>query len=128
MKEDSCNMLYLVTAEWIESGTPTDKEEFLEALNRSILPSLEMLAAWEQEGTILAGGFFPGERSGAWIMEAASNEEIGEWISSLIFWGRIKWTVRALQSLTSTIEREHKVRRLLEARLNPREEDRSSPI
>ena len=57
-------MLYLVTAEWIESGTPTDKEELLEAVNRSILPSLEMLAAWEQEGTILAGGFFPGERSG----------------------------------------------------------------
>ena len=119
-------MLYLVTAEWIESGTPTEKDEFLETLKRSVIPSLEMLAAWELEGRILAGGFFPGERSGAWVMEANSNEDVGEWISGLIFWGRIKWTVRALQSLSSTVEREHKVCRIVEARLNPREEDSSS--
>lgn len=122
-------MLYLVTAEWIESATPTDKDEFLETLKRSILPSLQMLAVWEQEGKILAGGFFPGERSGAWIMEANSNEDVGEWISSLIFWGRMKWTVRALQSLSSTVERENKVGQLLEARMNAREDDDgSSPL
>ncbi len=119
-------MLYLVTAEWIESATPTDKDEFVETLKRSILPSLEMLTLWEQEGRILAGGFFPGERSGAWIMEASSNEDVGDWVSSLIFWGRMKWTVRALQSLRSTVERENKVVQLLEARINAAEDDDGS--
>jgi hypothetical protein len=52
-------------------------------------------------------------------MEAASTEEIGEWLSGLFFWGQVKCHVRALQSITSTIEREREVRKLLELRIRP---------
>jgi hypothetical protein len=49
-------------------------------------------------------------------MEAASTEEIGEWLSGLFFWRQVKCHVGALQSITSTIEREREVRKLLELR------------
>ena len=112
-------MLFAVSVEWLEGGSPMSKEELLDYLERSVIPSLEMLGAWELDGRILAGGFFPGERTGTWIMEAASTEEIGEWLSGLFFWGQVKCHVRALQSITSTIEREREVRKLLELRIRP---------
>lgn len=43
------------------------------------------------------------------MLEAASAEEVGELLSSLPFWGLVKWQVRPLQSARSTIERERSV-------------------
>ncbi len=65
---------------------------------------MEMLARWEQEGRILAGGTFPGERAGAFVMKADSAEEVGQLLAGLPFWGQMKWDVPALQSISSTVE------------------------
>ena len=73
-----------------------------------VIPSLEMWGQWENEG-IIKGGVFAGERAGAFVLEAASHEEVGERLSSLPFWGMIKWSVRPMQSARSAAERERKV-------------------
>ena len=39
-------------------------------------------------------------------MEADSAEEVGQLLGSLPFWGQMKWEVRGMQSLSSTVERE----------------------
>ena len=70
-------MLYLVTGEWVEVGALLPPEQLVPILDEAILPSLEKLAQWEEEGKI-HGGIFTGERAGAWVMEAGSSEEVGE--------------------------------------------------
>jgi len=39
-----------------------------------------------------------GERGGGFILEAASAEEVDRMLTSLPFWGIVKWQVRALHS------------------------------
>jgi hypothetical protein len=48
-------------------------------------------------------------------MEADSSEEVGQFLASLPFWGQVKWHVRALQTMRSTVEREQGVRERLQA-------------
>jgi hypothetical protein len=107
-------MLYLVTGEWIEVGVLLPPEQIVPILDEAILPSLEKLAQWEEEGKI-HGGIFPAERAGAWVMEADSSEDVGQFLASLPFWGQVKWHVRALQTMRSTVEREQGVRERLQA-------------
>lgn len=107
-------MQYLVTAEWVEVG-PLPLEKFVPVLDRNIIPSLETLAQWEEEGRIYGGGVYPGEKAGAWVIEAESSEELGRLVSSLPFWGQMKWHVRPLQSTRSAAKREQRVRERLNA-------------
>ena len=99
-------MLFLVKAEYVEVGALMPPEATASYVERAVIPSVEMLAQWEQEGRIRAGGTFPGERAGAFVMEADSAEEVGQLLGSLPFWGQMKWDVRALQSISATVERE----------------------
>jgi hypothetical protein len=99
-------MLFHVQGEWIELGHATPPQHVVGVLEGAVIPSLRMLAQWQDEGQILAGGVYPGERAGAWIFEAGSASEMGSLLSSLPFWGMMKWTVRALQSTQSCAERE----------------------
>ncbi len=99
-------MQYLVRADYVEVGALMPPEAVVSFVEQAVVPSLEMLSQWEQEGRIRAGGTFPGERAGAFVMEADSAEEVGQLLGSLPFWGQIKWDVRAMQSLSSTVERE----------------------
>jgi hypothetical protein len=101
-------MLFLVTGEFVEPGALLPPEQLIPILEQSILPSIEILVRWEQEGKI-RGGVFAGERAGAWVMEAASSEEVGQQLASLPFWGLVKWHVRPLQSFRSTVDRERQV-------------------
>ncbi len=57
-------MLFAVSVEWLEGGSPMSKEELLDYLERSVIPSLEMLGAWELDGRILAGGSFLAKEQG----------------------------------------------------------------
>ncbi len=99
-------MVFLVRTEYVEVGALMPPEAAVSYVEQVVIPSLEMVAQWEQEGRILAGGTFPGERAGAFIMEADSAEEVGQLLGSLPFWGQMKWDVRAMQRLSSTVERE----------------------
>ena len=102
-------MLFLVNAEHVDAGPMMPPEEAIAYIEQVVIPSIEMLAQWEREGRVRAGGVFPGERVGAFVMEADSAEEVGRLLGSLPFWGQIKWEVRALQSLSSTVERERSI-------------------
>jgi hypothetical protein len=108
-------MQYLVTAEWVEVGPLLPLEKFVPVLDRNIIPSLETLAQWEEEGRIYGGGVYPGQKAGAWVIEAESSEELGRLVSSLPFWGQMKWHVRPLQSTRSAAKREQRVRERLNA-------------
>lgn len=101
-------MLFLVSGEWVEVGALLPPEQVVQVLDQIVLPSLELLAEWEQQGRI-HGGILVGERAGTFTLEAASHEEAGQLLSSLPFWGYVKWQVRPLQSVRSAAERERQV-------------------
>jgi hypothetical protein len=56
----------------------------------------------------LTGGVLVGQRAGAFVIDAQSNEEVGTVLGNLPFWGLIKWSVTPLQSMRSAIERDRK--------------------
>ncbi len=101
-------MQFLVIGEYIEHGAIVPPEQLAGLLESSILPSIEMLASWVEKG-IAHGGIYAGERAGAFIVEAASAEELGGMLASLPFWGLVQWEVRPLQSAQSAVERERSV-------------------
>jgi len=98
-------MLYLVLGEFIENSvTP---EAFPQVWEGVIRPSLESLAKMVDEKK-LSGGISVGQRAGAFMIEAQSNEELGTILGNLPFWGLVKWNVTPLQSIRSAIERDRK--------------------
>ncbi len=97
--------MYLVNGAWVELGAQLHPEQVRSLLESAVLPSLEMLKGWEQEGKI-QGGILAGERETTFILHAGSAEEVGELLPSLPFWGMMKWDVRPLQSFASTVTRE----------------------
>jgi hypothetical protein len=107
-------MQYLVTGTWTELGALLKPEQVAELLDQAVLPSLEMFVQWETQGKV-RGGVFPGERETAFVLEAGSSEEVGTLLTSLPFWGMMKWHVRPLQSMRSTVERERALLERLKA-------------
>lgn len=101
-------MQFLVTSEWVELGALLAPEDIVAVEDRAILPSLEVLAQWEDAGTI-RGGVFAGERAGMMVVEAESAEQLGDVLSSLPFWGLVRWQVRPLQSFRSALERDRRL-------------------
>jgi hypothetical protein len=73
-------------------------------LEQMIIPSIEACVKMEAERKILAGGAFSGSRGGAVIMEAASNEEAGDLLTGLPFWGLFNWTVTPLESFKHRVK------------------------
>ena len=91
-------MLYLVTMESLETGL-LPLQQNAQIIERAIIPGLEAVTKLEAEKKILAGGVFVGARSGVVIIEAASNEELGELLQSLPFRGVMKIDVTPLESM-----------------------------
>ena len=98
-------MRFLVTAEFVEPGALLTPEALGPLAQHVILPSLEMLAKWEQEGKI-RGGVYAGQRAGAFVVDASSHEEVGTLLASLPFWGLVRWHVTPVQSWASAVERD----------------------
>ncbi|MBI4552749.1 MAG: hypothetical protein HY710_10845 [Candidatus Latescibacteria bacterium] len=111
-------MLYLVTGEYVEVGGVLPPEQVAANLEQVVLPSLAMIATWVETGKA-KGGVFAGERAGVFVLEAASNEEVGQLLASLPFWGLVKWHVRPLQTWRSAIERDRSVVQHLKAKGKP---------
>lgn len=107
---------YLVTGEWVEAGALLPPEQMALIGEQVLLPSLEMLARWEEDGRI-SGGVFAGERAEVFVLEGASGEEVGDLLASLPFWGLVRWHVRPLQSFRSCHERDRRVTEHLKANL-----------
>ncbi len=91
-------MLYLVTMESLETGLLPPQQN-AQIIERAIIPGLEAITKLEAEKKVLAGGVFVGARRGVIIVEAASNEELGELLQSLPFWGVMKIDVTPLESM-----------------------------
>lgn len=105
-------MLYLVSGEFIENSVTS--EAFPQVWEEVIRPSLESLAKMADEKK-LTGGILAGQREGAFIIDAQSNEEVGTILGSLPFWGLVKWHVTPLQTVRSAIERDRKAVERLKA-------------
>jgi muconolactone delta-isomerase len=89
-------MNYLV----IGSGGPglTVPEDMIELLEDYILPGFEALKKLQLENKILAGGVPVSERAVAFIIDAASNEELDQIMRALPLWPVLEWQVTPLQS------------------------------
>jgi muconolactone delta-isomerase len=105
-------MQYLVTAEWIELRALLSPDQVVGILDQTVGPSLEMLAQWEEEGKI-RGVIFPGERAGAWVFEADSSEDLDGMLTTLPFWGQMKWHTSPLQTSRSKLDGQSELREQL---------------
>lgn len=91
-------MRYLVTGEFIDPGVLLPPEQFVQVVERVVVPSLEAIAKLEAEKKVLAAGVFAGARAGALIVEAESHTALNQLLQGLPFWGLLKWTVTPLQT------------------------------
>ena len=91
-------MTYLVTGEFIDPGPMMPPQQLVPMIEHRIIPSFEALVKLEAEEKVVAGGVLVGKRTGAFIVEAASNEELNQLMHQLPFWGLLKWKVAPLHS------------------------------
>ena len=90
--------LYHVIGEYVDPGALLPPQGLVPIAEQVILPSFEALAKLQDEKKILAGGIYSGDRRGAFILDAADNDEASRVLMSLPFWGLVKWTVTPMQS------------------------------
>lgn len=96
-------MKYLVTLELI-GHPPTSPPELLYHLENRIIPTHEALQKLEAEKKILAGGDYSGRRGTAFIVEAASNEELTQLLMSFPMWSLMKVEVTPLDDFKTRQE------------------------
>lgn len=101
-------MLCLVEGEVYDSPHALPPDQAIAMFEQAILPGLEMLAKWEEDGTI-RGGAMAGYRAGYFIVDVPSNEDLGKLLRRLPFWGIIKWHTTPLQSFRSALEGDKQV-------------------
>ena len=81
-----------------------------------VVPSLEQLAQWEQEGRIHGGGY-TAARGGVFMVDADSSEEVDQLVTSLPYWGLVKVDVQPLISHGALLERARAVGQRLQERV-----------
>ena len=79
-------MQYLVTMETVQTYIPSSPKELIPWLEQRIIPNDEVLAKLMAEKKILAGGVLAGRKGEAFIIEAASNEELDRLLMSFPMW------------------------------------------
>ena len=89
-------------------------EAFPQVFERVIRPSLESLAKMADEKR-LTGGILAGERAGAFVVNAQSNEEVDTMLGELPFWGLVNWNVTPLVPFRSAIEHDRKAAEAMKA-------------
>ena len=103
-------MLYLVQGEVVDPGMPLAPQQFAEFLESQVIPTFERLTTLEAEGKVRAGGAPAGARATAFIVDAASNDELTGILMSLPLWSRVKWHITPLDGFQQRI---HLARQLL---------------
>jgi hypothetical protein len=103
-------MQYLIEAENIDGLIPM--AEVTDYLSHIVIPSYEQLIKWESENKI-KGGLLAGQRAGAFVIDASSNEELGKLLKGIPFWGMVKWKVTPLQSFKSALEQDGNIAKML---------------
>jgi muconolactone D-isomerase len=91
-------MEYLVTMEMTGAAPASSPQELVQFLERVVIPSEEAVVKLEAEKKILAGGDMSGRKGWAFIMDAASNEELSYLLQSIPQWPMLKVDVTPLYS------------------------------
>ena len=91
-------MKYLVTMELMGTPPAASPQELVQWLEQMIIPSEEAMIKLEADGKILTGGDLSGRRGMAFIMEAASNEELTKLLGGIPEWPLLKVDVTPLDS------------------------------
>lgn len=97
-------MRYMVHA--TEGPKFASSQEMANALETTVLPSLDALADLEADGTIIGGGVPVGDRALAFVIEADSNEHLDRLLHDMPIWGMLKWSVTPLEPFHARAEQE----------------------
>jgi muconolactone delta-isomerase len=100
----SSSMRFLVTIDGSDMSLGRPPEQLAKVVEQMVVPSIEQLAQWEQEGKIHGGGY-TAARGAAFIMDADSSEDVEDLLTSLPYWGLVKVDVKPLISTGSMLER-----------------------
>ena len=103
-------MEYLVEAKNIDGLIPM--KDVPDYITHIVLPSYEHLIKLESENKI-KGGLLAGQRAGAFVMDAPSNEELGKMLKAIPFWGMVEWKVTPLQSFKSALDQDGNIAKML---------------
>jgi muconolactone D-isomerase len=110
-------MKYLVTMELIGTPQIASPQERVQWLEQIVIPSEEAATKLEAEGKILAGGDLSGRRGWAFIMEAASNEELSQLLMSIPQWTLLQVNVTPLDSISERLAQERESLKQMKAAL-----------
>jgi muconolactone delta-isomerase len=108
-------MRFLVTIDGSDVGVGMPPERLGQLVDQMVVPSLEKLAQWEQEGRIHGGGY-TAARGGVFMIDADSSEEVDQLVSSLPYWGLVKVEVKPLISHSALLERGRAIGQRLQGR------------
>jgi muconolactone delta-isomerase len=109
-------MRFLVTIDGSDIGVGMPPERLGQVVDQMVVPSLEKLAQWEQEGRIHGGGY-TAARGGVFMIDADSSEEVDQLVTSLPYWGLVKVDVKPLIPTSSLLERARAMRQRLQERV-----------
>ena len=109
-------MRFLVTLDGSDIGVGMPPERLGQVVEQMVVPSIEQLSHWEQEGRIYGGGY-TAARGGVFIMEADSSEEVDQLLTSLPYWGLVKVEVKPLISTSEMLERSRAMSQRLQERV-----------
>jgi muconolactone delta-isomerase len=110
-------MRFLVTIDGSDVGVGMPPERLAQVLDQMVVPGMERLAQWEQEGRIHGGGY-TAARGGVFMIDADSSEEVDQLVTSLPHWGLVKVDVKPLISTSSMLERARATRQRLQERVH----------
>ena len=109
-------MRFLVTIDGSDIGAGMPPQQLVQVIDQMVIPSLEKLAQWEEEGRIHGGGY-TGARGGVFMIDADSSEEVDQLVASLPHWPLLKVDVQPLISTSALRERAQAVRQGLQERV-----------
>ena len=109
-------MRFVVTIDGSNVGVGMPPERIAQVREQMVVPGVEKLAQWEQEGKIYGGGF-TGARGSVFVIEADSLEEVDQLVTSLPHWGLVKADVKPLISMGSMLERARRESQSLQERV-----------
>ena len=110
-------MRFLVTIEGSDALVGMPPERLAQVMDQMVIPGVEKLAQWEQEGRIHGGGY-TAARGGVFIVDADSSDEVDQLVTSLPHWGVVKVDVKPLISNSVLLERARGQRQRLQERLS----------
>jgi muconolactone delta-isomerase len=109
-------MRFLVTIDASDGGAGMPPEQLAQQVNQMVIPSLEKLAQWEDEGRIHGGGY-TAARGGVFVIDADSPEEVDQLVTSLPYWGIVKVEVKPLIPSSAVVERARAVGQRIQERV-----------